>query len=201
MFNEKEKLTLNLTICHDCMKGNKCVFLDRDGVLNVERGEYTWRAEDFVVEKQVPEALQLLREHGFRLIVITNQGGIGKKLYSKQDMQLCHDKLQQACHYLLDAIYYAPSHPSFSESLSRKPGTLLFEKAIARFDIDPAQSWMVGDQLRDVEAAAKMGIPSVLVGQPQAGYPRKARNLYEAAQIITDKKTERVIGFLSNKTE
>ena len=166
------------------MAANKCVFLDRDGVLNVERGDYTYRPEDFELEVRVAEALHLLKQHGYLLIVITNQGGIGKKLYTKQDMLLCHDKLQQGCDHLLDAIYYAPGHPSASASLSRKPGTLLFEKAIARFNIDPARSWMVGDQLRDVEAAAKVGIPSVLVGQPQADYSRKARNLIEAAQMI-----------------
>jgi D-glycero-D-manno-heptose 1,7-bisphosphate phosphatase len=171
------------------MAGKKCVFLDRDGVLNVERGDYTYRPEDFELEKQVPEALQLLKRHGYLLIVITNQGGIGKKLYTKQDMLVCHDKLHQACPLLLDAIYYAPSHPAFSESLSRKPGTLLLEKAIARFNIDPAQSWMVGDQLRDMEAAARMGIRSVLVGQPQVDYPRKARNLFEAAHYIINQES------------
>ncbi|CAN5859912.1 D-glycero-beta-D-manno-heptose 1,7-bisphosphate 7-phosphatase [soil metagenome] len=166
------------------MNQNRCIFLDRDGVLNVERGDYTYRPEDFELEERVPEALALLKQYGYLLIVITNQGGIGKKRYTKQDMALCHEKLQQECNHLLDAIYYAPSHPSFSESLSRKPGSLLFEKALARFQIDPAQSWMVGDQLRDLEAAAKVGIRSVLVGQPQADYPRKARNLLEAAQLI-----------------
>jgi D-glycero-D-manno-heptose 1,7-bisphosphate phosphatase len=166
------------------MTQNKCVFLDRDGVLNVERGDYTYRPEDFELEERVPEALQLLKQHGYLLIVITNQGGIGKGLYSRQDMDECHQKLQEGCDQLLDAIYYAPGHPSSSESLSRKPGSLLFEKAMARFHIDPAQSWMVGDQPRDVEAAAKVGIRSVLVGQPQANFPRKARNLYEAAQWI-----------------
>lgn len=170
------------------MEANTCVFLDRDGVLNVERGAYTHRPEDFELEEKVPEALRLLKQHGYLLIVITNQGGIGKKLYTKQDMLLCHDKLQEGCNHLLDAIYYAPSHPSASESLSRKPGTLLFEKAIARFKIDPARSWMVGDQLRDVEAAAKLGIQSVLVGQPQADYPRKAPNLFAAAQLIVGQR-------------
>jgi D-glycero-D-manno-heptose 1,7-bisphosphate phosphatase len=166
------------------MNLNKCVFLDRDGVLNVERGAYTYRPDDFELEEQVPEALNLLKSHGYLLIVVTNQGGIGKKLYTKQDMLLCHDKLQAGCGYQLDGIYYAPSHPVFSESLARKPGTLMLEKAIARFNIDPVRSWMVGDQLRDMQAAEKMGIKGILVAQPHQDYPRKARNLYEAAQKI-----------------
>ncbi|MEQ9148920.1 MAG: D,D-heptose 1,7-bisphosphate phosphatase, partial [Cytophagales bacterium] len=59
---------------------NKCVFLDRDGVLNQERGEYTFNVEDFVIIKGVKSALEKLKKSGFLLIVITNQGGIAKGL-------------------------------------------------------------------------------------------------------------------------
>jgi len=168
------------------MQKQKCVFLDRDGVLNRERGDYTYALDDFEVLPGVLDALKLLRQHGFLLIVVTNQGGVAKGLYKKEDVLACHQKLQQECEALIDALYYAPSHPAYSESLSRKPDSLMLERAMARYDIDPLQSWMVGDSIRDVEAAAKVGVPSILVGdkyEPGA-HTFEAKDLWEAAQVI-----------------
>ena len=172
------------------MQKNKCVFLDRDGVLNRERGDYTYKLEEFEVLPHVPEALSLLKENGFLLVVVTNQAGVAKGLYRREDVLACHQKLQDACEALIDAIYYAPGHPSSSESLSRKPDSLLFEKAIARFNIDPDASWMVGDSLRDLQAAAKVGVQSsVLVGKqhPEQTHRWQAQDLWEAVQLILQK--------------
>lgn len=145
---------------------NKAVFLDRDGVLNEERGDYTWRPEDFRVLPDVPEALRRLRAAGYRLIVITNQAGVTKGLYTLADVRVCHDKLQATCDGLLDAFYIAPGWPTVSETLSRKPGSLLLERAIARFHLDPAQCWMVGDRGRDIAAGRRVGVRTIRVGAP-----------------------------------
>ncbi|WP_299821157.1 HAD family hydrolase [uncultured Pontibacter sp.] len=171
------------------MQQQKCVFLDRDGVLNRERGEYTYKLDEFEVLPGVPEALRLLKQNGYLLIVVTNQGGIAKKLYRKEDVLACHHKLQESCGSLIDAIYYAPGHPNFSESLSRKPDSLMLERAMAKYNIDPAQSWMVGDSLRDIEAADKVGVKSILVGDKyEAGtYILQVKDLREAAQVILEK--------------
>jgi len=147
---------------------NKAVFLDRDGVLNEEIGDYVWRPEDFTVLPGVPESLARLKAAGYYLIVVTNQAGIAKGLYTAADMQRCHDKLQQACGNLIDAFYFAPSHPSVSESLSRKPGSLMLEKAIARFQLDPSQCWLIGDRMRDLEAGARVGVRGILIGHSEA---------------------------------
>src|SRR5687768_16363498 len=120
------------------MQQNKCVFLDRDGVLNEERGEYTYRVEDFNVIAGVPEALQILKAAGYLLVVVTNQGGISKGVFTKKDMQACHQKLQAACNNLIDAFYYVPVHPSVSTSLARKPDSPMLEKAISPFNINVA---------------------------------------------------------------
>ncbi|MHA6247252.1 D-glycero-alpha-D-manno-heptose-1,7-bisphosphate 7-phosphatase [Pontibacter sp. CAU 1760] len=167
----------------------KCVFLDRDGVLNRERGDYTYKLDEFEVLPGVPEALRLLKENGYLLIVITNQAGIAKGRYLRSDVLACHQKLQDACGQLIDAIYYAPGHPSFSESLSRKPDSLMLERAVAKFNIDPVASWMVGDSLRDLEAAAKVKVKSVLVGDKYAAgaHTYQAHNLWEASQLIMQK--------------
>ena len=164
----------------------KCVFLDRDGVLNRERGDYTYTLEDFEVLPGVPEALALLKQNGYLLVVVTNQGGIAKELYTKADVMACHQKLQDACGNIIDAIYYAPSHPNYSESLSRKPDSLMLERAIARYNLDPAQSWMVGDSHRDLEAAEKVGLRSIIVGDKYAAgsYTWQVNDLWEAAAII-----------------
>ncbi|QMU30344.1 D-glycero-alpha-D-manno-heptose-1,7-bisphosphate 7-phosphatase [Adhaeribacter radiodurans] len=167
------------------MTKQKCIFLDRDGVLNVERGDYTYLPEDFILENKVPEALALLKQRGFLLIVITNQGGLAKGLFSRAQMEACHQKLLQNCNYAIDAIYYAPAHPAISASLARKPDSLMLEKAIAKFNISPAESWFVGDQLRDMQAAEKVGVNGILVGpHSPATYIRQQHNLWEATRFI-----------------
>jgi len=167
---------------------SKCVFLDRDGVLNEERGEYTFKIDDFILIRGVIEALQLLKTHNYLLVMITNQAGISKGLYTKQDMKACHEKLQREVNYLIDGIYYAPLHPVVSNSLARKPDSLMLEKAIARFAIDPSRSWLVGDRIRDIEAGQKVGVKGILVGAESA--PTRilhAPDLLRAAHLIIQK--------------
>lgn len=168
------------------MQKQKCVFLDRDGVLNRERGEYTFKVNEFEVLPKVPEALNLLKKNGYILIVVTNQAGIAKKLYQKEDVLACHAKLQTACNNIIDAIYFAPGHPNYSESLSRKPDSLMLERAIAKYNIDTTKSWMVGDSERDIQAGAKVGVRSVLVGDKYSmgAHPYQTKDLWEAAQFI-----------------
>ena len=117
---------------------NKCVFLDRDGVLNEDRTDYVYRVEDFIIPDGVPEALRSLKEAGYLLIVVTNQAGIAKGLYTRDDMMACYNYLQEQCGHLIDDIYYSPHHPAYdSHSLTRKPDSLLLEKAMAKYDIVP----------------------------------------------------------------
>lgn len=141
----------------------KCVFLDRDGVLNKDFVDYAYSLDKFHIIEGVAEALKILKQKGYLLIVITNQSGIAKGIYTREDMQICHDYLQKETGYLIDHIYYSPHHPNFSESLTRKPGSLMFEKAIAKYDVDISQSWMVGDKLRDIQPAIKMGLKTIQV--------------------------------------
>ncbi|SNC59238.1 D-alpha,beta-D-heptose 1,7-bisphosphate phosphatase [Hymenobacter gelipurpurascens] len=163
----------------------KAVFLDRDGVLNEEIGDYVWQPEKFMVLDGVPESLARLKQAGYYLVVITNQAGIAKKLYTETDVQACHEKLQLACGNLLDALYFAPSHPSVSESLSRKPDSLMLEKAMARFALDPAQCWIVGDRHRDIQAGAKVGVRGILVGHSEtADYQPHVADLSAATDLI-----------------
>ena len=164
---------------------NKAIFLDRDGVLNDEIGDYVWEPARFVVSPGVPGALARLKAAGYYLIVVTNQAGIAKGLYTGADVQACHAKLQAACGGLLDALYFSDNHPSVSESIFRKPDSGMLEKAAARFALDPAQCWIVGDRLRDMAAGARLGVRGILVGHTEDGpYAPRAADLPAAAEII-----------------
>lgn len=145
------------------MLKNKAVFLDRDGILNEEIGDYVWTLENFKIVPGIVDVLKELKSKGYLLIVATNQAGITKGRYTRQDMQKCHELFQEQSGGLIDHFYFAANHPSFSESLLRKPDSLMWEKAIAKFNIDPAQSWMVGDKERDLIPAKKLGIKTVRV--------------------------------------
>lgn len=140
---------------------HKAVFLDRDGILNVERGDYVWLLEDFKIVPGIIEVLKKLKADGYLLIVITNQAGITKGRYTREEMRKCHDYFQEKTGDIIDHFYYAPNHPSFSESLLRKPDSLMWEKAIARYDIDIENSWMIGDKERDLIPAQKLGMKTI----------------------------------------
>ncbi len=140
---------------------NKAVFLDRDGIINEEIGDYVYRITNFNTVDGIVDVLKALKEEQYLLIVITNQAGIAKGMYNHQDVRAVHQHFQKECGGLIDRFYYAPGHPNYSESLSRKPGSLLFEKAIAKFDIDPSKSWMVGDRERDILPANKLGMQTI----------------------------------------
>lgn len=143
---------------------NKCVFLDRDGVLNVDDPNYTFLLSKFKIIPGVPQALYEMKEAGYLLIVVTNQSGIARKLYTQRQMELCHIYLQEASDHVIDHFYFSPYHETVTNSLTKKPGSLLFEKAIARFKVDPKKSWMIGDRSRDLVPARKLGIKTIQIG-------------------------------------
>jgi D-glycero-D-manno-heptose 1,7-bisphosphate phosphatase len=165
---------------------NKCVFLDRDGVLNEERGDYTYKVSDFKIIEGVQESLKKLKSSGFLLIVITNQGGICREIYTKKDMLECHKYLMDETSNIIDDIYYSPYHPNVTESISRKPDSLMFERAIAKYNVDVKKSWMVGDSDRDIESAHKLGIRAIRVNKPWEDSDKNLNNLAEATELITN---------------
>lgn len=166
---------------------NRCVFLDRDGVLNKDNPNYTYNVAEFEILPGVVEAITLLKEAGFLLVVVTNQSGIAQRIYTEAQMKECHDYLQSACAHRIDHFYFSPHHPSVSASLARKPGTLMFEKAIAKFNIDVKSSWMVGDRGRDIIPARDLGIATIQIGheiEPINKADFAVDNLLQAAQLI-----------------
>ena len=153
------------------MDKQKAVFLDRDGVLNKELGDYVCRLEDFKVLEHNFKPLRELQERGYLLIVITNQGGLAKKWYSEETLVKMNDHLKQtyaAEGITLSEIYYCNHHPEYNgKCLCRKPGSLMLEKAAARFNVDVSRSYFIGDRERDVIAGEAAGIKGILIDSDQ----------------------------------
>jgi D-glycero-D-manno-heptose 1,7-bisphosphate phosphatase len=141
---------------------NRAIFLDRDGTL-IEDSGYLFRPDDMVVLPNVVEALALLRRAGFRLIVVTNQSGVARGLYTEDDIDAVHAELVRRLG-AFDALYHCPHHEAGTEApyaiacRCRKPGPEMVERGIAAFDLDPAACHIVGDRDSDLEAGAAVGV-------------------------------------------
>jgi D-glycero-D-manno-heptose 1,7-bisphosphate phosphatase len=144
----------------------KLILLDRDGVINKELGGYVTNPDDFEVLPHVIPNLIKLKNAGIKVAVITNQGGIAKGLYTHQTLAKIHQKLNlilKAHHLVFDEIYYCPHHTDFGKCLCRKPGSIMIEKALARFGVNPKEAIMIGDTQRDIEAANASGVRAVKI--------------------------------------
>ncbi len=142
----------------------RAVLLDRDGTL-VEDPGYLSRPEQLVWKEGAADALKRLSEAGFLLIVITNQSGIGRGLFSKTDMEQVHQRLQgdlAKAGVTLKAIYHCPHRPE-EACACRKPGTGLLLQAGSEHGLDLSKSWMVGDKCSDIEAGRMANMRTALV--------------------------------------
>jgi heptosyltransferase-2 len=140
------------------------VFLDRDGTLNRDTG-YVKSPEELELLPDVGEALSRLKRAGARLVVVTNQSGIARKLLALKDLELIHAKLRSSLESTgaaLDAIYFCPHHPD-DACLCRKPGTAMIDRAVVDLGLDLSRTYLVGDQLRDMELANRIGARAILV--------------------------------------
>ncbi|WP_075602321.1 D-glycero-alpha-D-manno-heptose-1,7-bisphosphate 7-phosphatase [Saccharicrinis aurantiacus] len=140
----------------------KAVFIDRDGVVNSDEGHYyIYKIEDFVLNPDLPSALALLKEAGFMLVLITNQGGVAKGIYTVDDVNAIHQKMQgilQAYNANFDAIYCCPHHNEVSNCECRKPKPGMLLQAAEEYDIDLSESFLIGDSLRDIQAGEAAGV-------------------------------------------
>ena len=145
---------------------NKAVFLDRDGVINYDPDDYIYRMEDFRFLDNLFQIASEITKRGYRLIVITNQGGMDKKRYSGEDVERLHahiEKAFKANNTPITEIYYCPHHSDLQKCLCRKPGSLMVERALAKYNIDPAQSYFIGDKQRDIVCAEGAGVKGIKI--------------------------------------
>ena len=170
----------------------KAVFLDRDGTMNTEVN-YLHNPGDLELIPGTAEAVKLLNEAGFAVIVVTTQAGVARGYYTEADVEALHNymnNLLKESGAAVDAFYYCPHHPEHGigrykmTCRCRKPGTGMFEAAARELPggIDRENSWMIGDKLIDTEAGHNFGIWSILVG---TGYGSKIRKEQEAAGKLT----------------
>jgi D,D-heptose 1,7-bisphosphate phosphatase len=177
----------------------RAVFIDRDGTLNVENG-YITNPEQLNLFSGVGESLAQLNKFEWRSILVTNQPVIARGDCTKEVLNEIHWKLESVIAEsgsFLDKIYYCPHHPDkgFENEIKnlklicscRKPAIGMFEKAVADFNIDILNSWIIGDSTTDIAAAHKMGISSILVETGNAGLDDKYP--YTPDYVLPDFKT------------
>ena len=140
------------------------VFLDRDGTLNVDTG-YVKSPDDFTVLPGVGAALARLKQAGARLVVVTNQSGLGRGYFSSRDLEAIHSKLRLVLAedgVTLDGLYFCPHHPD-DHCNCRKPARGMIDRAHAELKVDLSRAYVIGDSIRDVELAKPVGARSLLV--------------------------------------
>lgn len=144
---------------------NRAVFLDRDGTL-IEDKDYLHRPEEVVIFPKAATALRQLQEAGFKLIMVTNQSGVGRGYFPIEDVHRVHEHLARELardNVTLERIYIAPEAPD-APSRGRKPSPQFLFDARDEFGIDLGQSYMIGDKLIDLECGWNAGVKkSILV--------------------------------------
>ena len=137
------------------------IFLDRDGVINEDIG-YLSKWEDFKFRKGVIEALEILNNTNYKLIIVTNQSGIARGYYSEQDYQELTRKMVSYLRDLdihFDGIYHCPHHPNFDIKCEcRKPSPGMILKGAKKLNIRLSRSILIGDKLTDIQAGINAGI-------------------------------------------
>ncbi len=149
----------------------KAIFLDRDGVIVDNSSHYyIFKTEDVKFVDGIIDNLSRLQKKEYQLFVVTNQGGISKKQYKKEDVEKVHDFIENEFKkhgVKIREFVYCPHHNSFENCFCRKPSSLLIEKLIAKHKIDRTKSFLIGDSIRDIEAANGAGIRGLLIPSNQ----------------------------------
>ncbi len=174
------------------------LFLDRDGVINVDHG-YVHRPEEFHFMDGIFDVARAARTHGYRVVVVTNQAGIGRGRYSEKQFHALTDWM---CHRFseeqapIDCVYFSPYHPTAGlgeykrDHISRKPRPGMIFQAERELGIDLAASILIGDKLSDIEAGIAAGVGRNLLLQAEGsdaltGYVRIGM-LREALPYLAD---------------
>ncbi|TZE82186.1 D-glycero-alpha-D-manno-heptose-1,7-bisphosphate 7-phosphatase [Calorimonas adulescens] len=186
------------------MERNKCIFLDRDGTINVYKGLIS-KPDDIELIDGAAEAIKLVNKSEYLCIVISNQPGVAKNLYSLEEAGQINEKLMKLLNEkgaYLDDIFICPHHPDkgYPEENSefkikcdcRKPDIGMIEMAQDKYNIDLSKSYIIGDSTVDIQTGINCNIKTVLVKTGLAGSDGTyrvcpdyvANNLYEAVNLI-----------------
>ncbi len=139
----------------------KALFLDRDGVINVEK-DYLYKIEDFEFIEGIIELCLFYQEQGYQIFVVTNQSGIARKYYNEEEFSILSTWMVaefKKINVTIKKVYHCPHHPDISgECECRKPHAGMLKKAQEQFDIDLKNSIIIGDKERDIEAGLNAGL-------------------------------------------
>jgi D-glycero-D-manno-heptose 1,7-bisphosphate phosphatase len=164
------------------------IILDRDGVINHDSDKYIKNPDEW---KPIPgslEAIARLSQADYRVVVATNQSGVGRGLFDMHTLNAIHDKMHKALMQAggrIDAIFYCP-HAAEANCHCRKPKTGMLEDIATRYNVDLKGVPVVGDSLRDLTAAAKMGAQPILVLTGKGTKTQAEGGLPEGTQIYPD---------------
>lgn len=141
----------------------KTIFLDRDGIINVDYS-YVYKKENFEFCEGIFETLQYFLSLDYQLFIVTNQSGIGRGYYTKEDFERLTSWMLQklTCRGIKITKVYHCAHSPEENCKCRKPQIGMFEKAKDEFDIDMKNSWMIGDKLSDIQAGINANIPNTI---------------------------------------
>jgi D-glycero-D-manno-heptose 1,7-bisphosphate phosphatase len=179
----------------------RAAFLDRDGTI-IEDVNFITHPDDARLRPGAAEAIASLNARGIAVVVITNQSGIARGMFTAADYEAVRDRVGEllaprGAH--IDASYYCPHHPDISGPCDcRKPGTLLFDQAITDLDLDAADSMFAGDRLRDVLPATSYGGKAFLVRGP-ATPPGEVDDATASGALIVDSLLEAATRFLGSQ--
>lgn len=150
----------------------KIVFIDRDGVINIDLWKYVEHWEEFKFEPSALEALKILTDNGFDIVIVSNQAGVGDGIFTETAMWDVHEKMLETMKNHGIFIYSAQycTHGKEANCDCRKPKTGLLERAVTGLEFDRTKTYFVGDKLSDIEAGKKFGIKTILV---RTGYGNK----------------------------
>lgn len=162
------------------------VFLDRDGVLNVNRDDYVLTWDDFEWTPDVFEQVRRLYDAGFKLVVITNQSPVGRGLLDVAELQGIHQRMRRefARHRLhIDAVYHCPHHPA-KGCRCRKPEPGMILEAAEDLDLDLARSYLLGDRESDIRAAEQAGVRDAFLIERDQGIQEGVDRILEDWQAL-----------------
>ncbi len=166
----------------------KLIILDRDGVINFDSDRFIKSPDEW---KPIPgslEAIARLNQAGYRVVIATNQSGIGRGLFDMATLNAIHDKLYRALAQVggrIDALFYCP-HSADLNCPCRKPRPGMLEEIARRFNTDLSGVPAIGDALRDLEAAVAVGAQPVLVLTGKGRHTQAAGELPAGTQIFQD---------------
>lgn len=166
----------------------KLVILDRDGVINFDSAQFIKNPAEW---KPIPgslEAIAKLNQAGYRVVVATNQSGVGRGLFDMDTLNQIHEKMHKALFAVggrVDAIFYCP-HAADSKCDCRKPKPGMFKRIAETMNVDLQGVPAIGDSLRDLQAGAVMGCKPMLVLTGKGEKTQAEGNLPEGTQIFAD---------------